>query len=156
MSKAIKIGDILSAEAGLIIHGCNAQGVMGAGLAAQVKSKWPDCYATYRKFCKDFKNNREEMLGEIIPYAVPRTQIVIINAITQIDFGKGGKRYVSYKAIDAAFNTVAEIAARCGMIVHYPLIGAGLAGGDWAIISDIIETAFSKYPQVERTLWIYD
>jgi len=33
--------DILGIERGIIVHGCNGYGVMGAGLAAQVKRRYP-------------------------------------------------------------------------------------------------------------------
>ena len=31
----------------VVLHSCNAQGVMGAGFAASVKSRFPECYQTY-------------------------------------------------------------------------------------------------------------
>jgi O-acetyl-ADP-ribose deacetylase (regulator of RNase III) len=35
--KQIKFGDILDAQYGIIVHGCNAQGVMGSGTALHIK-----------------------------------------------------------------------------------------------------------------------
>ena len=36
----IKFGNILDAK-GIIMHGCNAQGVMGSGLAKDIRERWP-------------------------------------------------------------------------------------------------------------------
>jgi O-acetyl-ADP-ribose deacetylase (regulator of RNase III) len=154
MNKSVRFGDILSAEKGIIVHGCNAHGVMGSGIALQIKSKWPECYELYRTVC-EAENDYAALLGTIVPYSAG-PQLVVANAITQLDFGKYPKRYVSYEAIQKAFETIADAAAKAKMEVHYPLIGAGLGGGDWSIISEIIDICFSKHPEVKRTLWIYD
>ena len=37
----IKHGDILSVANGIIVHQVNAQGVMGSGLAKQIREKYP-------------------------------------------------------------------------------------------------------------------
>lgn len=155
MSKIIKVGDIFSVERGIIVHGCNAQGVMGSGIALQVKSRWPKCYEIYRDYC-DGEDDKAALLGSVVPYAVPNKELVIINAITQLNFGKDGKKYVSYSAVLEAFKTVAESAKFSQLPVHYPLIGAGLGGGDWSIISEIIDFAFKDCSNVDRTLWIYE
>jgi len=41
MEVIYKIGDVLKAETKVIAHQVNCKGVMGAGLAKQVKSKFP-------------------------------------------------------------------------------------------------------------------
>jgi O-acetyl-ADP-ribose deacetylase (regulator of RNase III) len=149
--KKIKFGNMLDTESGgILIHGCNAQGVMGSGIALEIKNRWPGCFAAY----KDFLACRVDVLGGIAYYNIPDTTLSIANCITQEHFGKDGKKYVSYQAIQKAFTGVVAMAHLTGEEVHYPLIGAGLGGGDWAIISEIIDSVFEKYPYVNRTLWI--
>lgn len=41
-----KYGDLLSSK-GIIVHGVNSQGVMGSGVAKQIKDKWPEAYGSY-------------------------------------------------------------------------------------------------------------
>jgi hypothetical protein len=77
-----------------------------------------------------------------------------------------GTKYVSYQAVQKCFEQVASASESiqyldpdgCRMTIHYPLIGAGLGGGDLAIISDIIEAVFAKpeHKDKPRTLWIYE
>ena len=133
------VGDLLrSVRQGIIVHGCNAQGVMGGGFALQVKRAYPGAYEKYRKtYCSIGLR-----LGSIVPYEIERPRgiapLVIVNAITQNLFGTD-RRYVEYPAVHSCFEETAKL-ARCLQItdVHFPLIGCGLAGGDWKEIEPII------------------
>lgn len=157
--KTIKFGNILEeVKTGIIVHGCNAQGVMGSGIAKQVKEKWPECFITYRDQLRHAKEAGTNPLGLVFAWPTPDPNgPMIANAITQDGFGKDGKRYVSYSAIQAAFKTIAMAASATphGIDVHYPLIGAGLGGGDWSIISDIISNTLDR-AGVEHFLWILE
>ena len=89
----IVLGNLLDAEETFIIHGCNAQGVMSAGVAKAIRAKWPNVYEEYR--------NQYEEDGLILGNAyVSETDdgIFVGNLITQENFGTE-KRQVSYSAI---------------------------------------------------------
>lgn len=149
--KYIKFGNILTEVTdGIIVHGCNARGAMGSGIALQIKTKWPNCYTTYVDAITDGRG-----LGTIVAWAHPTQNLIVANAIIQNDFGKDGRQYVKYSAIHRVFTAVA-LAAVEGFDVHYPLIGAGLGGGNWSIISDIIDECFAPYPEINRTLWLLE
>lgn len=126
-------GDLLSAK-GLIVHGCNCMGVMGSGVALAIKEKWPIVYTEY----KDYHRNAGLRLGDIHWVRVSRDTIVI-NAMTQHFYGRDGTRYVDYDAVKECFRKVANLARSYKMQVNYPLIGCGLAGGDWNVVESIIE-----------------
>lgn len=153
--KQIKFGDMLTAESGIIMHGCNAQGVMGSGIALAVKTKYPAAFTDYKDFCNS--TSIDQRLSKTV-FSIINSQLIIANSITQLHFGREDKQYVSYKAIQECFITVAESAALHKLPIHYPMIGAGLGGGDWAVISEIIDDVFSQYRfiNVNRTLWIYE
>ena len=152
--KFVAFGDILQIEQGIIVHGCNAQGVMGSGIALQIKQKYPFAYHSYLDHCKNIISPAAR-LGTI-DFAQVSGKLTIANAITQLNYGRDGKRYVDYSAVQATMHQVAQLADKLGTSVHYPQIGAGLGGGDWGLISDIIDSAFEFYPDVHRTLWIYE
>lgn len=152
-TRNIIFGDILSVTEGIIVHGCNNHGVMGSGIAFQIKNKYPKAYHDYRKHL--MMGSPQEMLGKV-GFSEVAHGLVIANAITQDGFGKDGKKYVSYKAIAECFAEISINAEAMGVDVHYPLIGAGLGGGDWSIISDIIYGIFDNFPSVKHTLWIYE
>jgi len=155
-TRFVRFGDLINGvEEGAIIHGCNAQGVAGAGIALQIRNKYPDCFETYKNTLVTLKKNGIDPMGHVIPYEAS-SKLIVLNAITQDGFGRAdGKRYVSYDAVLQAFEHAASFAHLNKLHVHYPQIGAGLGRGDWSIISDIIEAAFQPYPEVNRTLWIY-
>ena len=42
-------GNLFDSKAQIICHQCNCQGVMGSGVAAEVKRRYPHVYKAYRK-----------------------------------------------------------------------------------------------------------
>ena len=144
-------GDLLLVETGLIVHGCNAQGVMGSGVAKQIRETYPEAYSIYKNF---LHNSRGNLLGKINPYYVNDNKF-IINAITQSTYGYEFKRYVSYDAIADAFTGLVQYIEK-GLLpklpICFPKIGAGLGGGNWDIISNIIDiTVPDRYEK-----WLYE
>lgn len=137
-------GDIFETEHKYILHGCNAQGVMGAGVAKAIKQTYPFAYETYRK---SYENDGLE-LGQV--QIVKCRNRTIINAITQKNYGRDGLRYVSYDAISNCFAALEEILY--GETIAMPKIGAGLAGGNWNIIEAIIEAECKTIKPVVFTL----
>jgi len=125
-------GDLFSTDAKYIIHGCNAQGVMGSGVAKIIRERYPEAYDEYRRF---FEVEGNLVLGDVI-WAESNGKW-ICNAITQQFYGRDGQRYVSY---DAVAQAMWEINKFCPGPVAMPKIGAGLGGGDWNVISAIIES----------------
>lgn len=125
-------GDLFMTDATHILHGCNAQGVMGSGIARIIRDTYPYAYKCYteRHQIQPWK------LGEI--QVVQCRDRIIINAITQQFYGKDGIRYVSYDAVANAMKNVEE--NLYGITLAMPMIGAGLGGGDWKVIEAIIES----------------
>ena len=138
MNKIIyRKGNLLDTDCMLIAHGCNAQGVMGSGVAKAIRAKYPDAYNEYKKRY----DNQGLNLGDIIPVVIyQHHNKIIINCITQEFYGRDSdKIYVNYTAIEQCMrkiNNYYSIGVDC---IALPKIGAGLGGGDWNAISDIIE-----------------
>ena len=66
MNIEYKTGNLLDVTSGHIVHGCNAQGVQGAGIALHIKNKWSGCYYAYRKKFDTVGLS----LGELVLYKV--------------------------------------------------------------------------------------
>jgi O-acetyl-ADP-ribose deacetylase (regulator of RNase III) len=68
---------------------------------------------------------------------------IICNLIGQEDYGGfqqyNNEPYVSYEAIRSGLEKVAIFAGQVKKKIYMPMIGAGLARGDWSIIEPIIE-----------------
>jgi O-acetyl-ADP-ribose deacetylase (regulator of RNase III) len=120
-------GDLTAVEDGVILHGCNAQGVMGSGVAKALRDKYPEIFDPYKKVC-DSVTNKAELLGEIVPVVIEGTNVTVVNGITQINYGKDGKVYADLTAIRKA---VVNTALTFQEDIHLPAIGSGLGGLDW-------------------------
>lgn len=131
----------------MVVHGCNAKGVMGSGVARVVRNNFPAAYYEYVRHHEEHGLK----LGEVINVEVlPRR--FIANAITQESFGSDGRRYVSYHAIRVAFGIIRKFAIDNNIeTINYPLIGAGLGGGNWDEIAPIIN---EQLDGLNHFLWI--
>lgn len=151
MTKIIyKTGDLLQAPEPMIVHGCNAQGVMGSGVAKLIRDRWPQAYNCYRAA---YEANGLKV-GTVITVDVGKKMIA--NAITQEFYGRDPRRvYVDYQAVSdcmAHINKRAPMYLGEGGHVAMPLIGAGLAGGEWGRIAEIIEQESTRFQPVVYTL----
>ena len=127
-------GDLLESTHTVLLHGCNAQGVMGSGVARQIRAKWPNVYEIYSLRHRVFGLT----LGDIVPVATIDGKI-IVNGITQDFYGRTGDRFVDYDAVAAVIDRVDAHVGSWGVTeVAMPRIGAGLGGGDWQVIENII------------------
>ena len=144
-------GDLLSVTHGVIVHGCNAQGKMGRGVAKAVRERYPGAYSAYMAVY----GSRGLHLGDIIEYVPPsrgdRPPLVIVNAITQLAYGRG-QRFVDYEGLRCCFEKVAALARRYGLSdIHFPLIGCDRGGGDWTEVAPIIEQTLEG---LNAHLWV--
>jgi len=122
----------------VICHGCNCFCTMGKGIASTIKQVFPQAYSADR----ETKTGDASKLGSFT-YAIvrkPRGEIAVINAYTQYNYNpKYGmdKQQVDYEAVRECFKKIKENFH--GYRIGYPKIGAGLAGGDWNVIAEIID-----------------
>ena len=131
----------------VIVHGCNCYCNMGAGIAKSIKKTFPEAYQVDQLTEK----GSNKKLGTISFATVERngTEITIINAYTQFNYrGKGV--LLNYDAIRKCFQAIKLNFS--GKRIGYPKIGAGLARGDWNLISTIIE---QELQEESHTLVIY-
>jgi len=127
-------GSILDAPQKYIAHGVNCQNVMGSGVARVIFTKYPKVKEDYHNaFIKYHKG-----LGDLVESKQDDGK-VILNCFTQEYFGREDIKYVSYDAVYEVFNYgIQELGVK---EVAIPKIGCGLAGGNWDIVSQIIEDA---------------
>lgn len=131
-------GDLLAlalqGQFDVIVHGCNCFCTMGAGIAKSVKKQFPEAYAADQ----ETQPADEAKLGSYSQASIVRgdTRFVIVNAYTQYDWRGYGVK-ADYAAIRTVFASLRQEFS--GLRIAYPLIGAGLARGDWDQIAAIIE-----------------
>lgn len=124
------------------MHGCNSQAVMGSGVARQLRQCYPLIYLDYQEGLFARRIAKQNPLGDVI-FSWVGPDLFVANAITQEYYGRDGRQYVDYLALEQALDKTVEFASRKDLPVHVPyLIGAGLGGGSEKTILDI----FVKYP----------
>lgn len=134
-------GDILDCKESVLVQQVNHKGVMGAGLALQIRKRYPGIFPLYIEYCKinyDVIKDRG-----LVFYHQPATSDYLIASV----FGQDGygtdKQYTDYVALKNGFVNIAAAAKRTNVSVAIPYgIGCGLGGGDWSIVSKIIEEVF--------------
>lgn len=133
----ILCGDILGVESGFIFQSVNCQGVMGSGFAKQIRDKWGIVYDTYKNYCQGKQDF--ELLGQIV--TVPVTdKLTVVNCFNQLYYGRDGKRYTDYCAVKNSLELFSQRRSDISDNCHFPFgFGAGLGGGDWNVISRIIQ-----------------
>lgn len=143
--------DIFTTHLNAIAHGVNCQGVMGAGIALEVKRRYPDLFEKYKKMCLEYKDEystiTEFPFGTMQPYRVPNTNLHILNCFTQHDTAKRrGEVAISYQAIFTSFSVAGAYCKENGIEeLAIPQVGAGLGGGNWKIIYQLIANALAIY-----------
>ena len=165
--KEIK-GDLIElAKAGefdVITHGCNCQNSMGSGIAVPMKQNFG---------CDSFPKEHPKYQGDINKlgtidfqsgtvvnkefknwlYSDTRHEghiLTIVNSYTQYRYGRE-KRQVDYEAMTICMRKINAIFP--GKRIGLPAIGAGLGGGDWTIIKNIIE---SELKDMDVTIVYYN
>ena len=138
-------GDVTSIRHGFILQQVNCQGVMGSGVAKAIKSKWPIVEVEYLKLFQNRPmSHRRQLLGHTQIVEVVPDNLYIVNLFGQEFYGRDGKRYTSYDALDTALSTLKKCLKDDSsfetLSIHHPLIGCGLGGGSWPVVEALIET----------------
>ncbi|MGG0667810.1 Appr-1-p processing protein [Lederbergia citrisecunda] len=132
-------GNLLDAKEHIIGHQVNCKFVMGAGLARQIRSRYPTVYETYLK-----AKGQSNLLGKVQMVHVNKHRVVA-NIFGQYNYGRDGL-YTDYKALEEALTKTKKFAKENNLSVALPFgLGSGLAGGDWKTIYGIIDRAFDGY-----------
>ena len=155
MKIVYKLGDMFASNKRCLIHSGNAQGVMGSGVAATLRKLHPAAYEAYR----DAHETRGLSLGEVI--WADSNGVLVGTLIGQDRYGRDKNVvYVDYDAIRSGIREVNTVVVGEYENVGMPMLGAGLANGNWSIISKIIEEESTNFtpivyvidPQIYRGL----
>lgn len=127
---------ILENDDCMLIHVCNDVGVMGSGIALEIKNKIPSAYTNYKK--------GDLILGNV-NYS---NNYKVANMIAQNKYNgyKGVYNrnfcYLDYEALEKCLKKIKE-ESNCSEIVLPYKMGAQRAGGDWNTVLSLVEDILS-------------
>lgn len=132
--------NLLDAEVDALVNAVNTKGVMGRGLAAQFKDRFPDHYAQYRKACE----SGSVRLGKVL---VTRTESplhpIVIHFPTK-DHWRSRSRLCD---IESGLADLRHTAAALGLrSMAVPALGCGLGGLLWNDVRPLIVSALRDLP----------
>ena len=155
MIKEMK-GNLLDTEEGVIAHQVNCQGVMGAGVAKQIRSKLltPCQYQAYRNKCRKFGKN---LLGTCYLDKIEKRPLYVAHLFGEnVPTGRGLD--TDYDSLEEAVINLKITARQHQLPVAIPgYLGCGLAGGDWEYVyKHILVPHFKGYPYGLTIIYVMD
>lgn len=138
-------GNLFDSDCSIMVHQVNCLGLMGSGVAKEVKERFPDVEDRYRILCSQYKNNPKTLLGTA--QIIKQGDIYIVNLFGQEKINPLwylGGRVTDYEALKKGFKVVRDfmeskklkkLGLPCGL-------GCVRGGGKWEEVSQIIKEIF--------------
>ena len=159
-------GDLFTTKARIIAHQVNCQGVMGSGVAKQIRQRNPQMFLNYARHCAAAKRTGWSPLGtnlilhtdadadSYVPGTMVYTGQYICNMFAQNMYGYDGRRYTNIDALRSCFTKLAQYAREDGLTVAMPYqVGCVRGGANWEVVYKMIEEIFRD---VNVELWRLD
>lgn len=131
------VGDVTNCGKSVLMHIVNNRGGWGKGVVLAISKKWREPELAYRKGYKSLK------MGDV--QFVETGEVVVANMMAQDGYGGVAVRY---DALRECLKKIRDFAIKNSLCVNAPMIGAGLGGGSWEQIEQIIKEELSGYVDV--------
>lgn len=138
-------GNLFDSQADIICHQCNCKGVMGSGVAKEVKVRYPHVYEAYHKDYLDGKLK----LGYVC-FAKANSDQIIANICGQDAYGWNGQ-FTDYNALSEGLLEVRKYMQDHKMhslALPYKM-SCIRGGGSWDVVLDIILDIFGNNFDIE-------
>jgi O-acetyl-ADP-ribose deacetylase (regulator of RNase III) len=133
-------GNILDQRRGIIAHQVNCQLVMGAGLAKQIREKYPRAFTQYRDIYG--KIPIAKRLGKAQIVEVIKPVLYIANLFGQYNYLPRKIVHTDYPALTIALRQLRRWRDNIkgpNFPIYIPYgMGCGLAGGQWTVVNGIL------------------
>lgn len=119
----------------VVPHICNDVGGWGAGFVVALSRRWKEPEQAYRRLI-----GRPGLYLGAVQTVEVEPKLWVANMVAQHGIGRrpDGSPPIRYGALRNCLAKVALFAQQHNASIHAPKFGAGLAGGDWDIIEQII------------------
>ncbi|WAB24977.1 Appr-1-p processing protein [Lysinibacillus phage vB_LfM_LysYB1] len=142
-----EIGDLLEGDCDIIAHQANCFKTMGGGIARVIKAVYPEAYEADLNF--NFSpESRLGMASHAVTKGTNGLEKTIFNLYGQYQLGTD-KRQTNYDALSSALESMMEtinvISSPDSKIGVPYKMGCDLAGGDWNVVSEILDRVSGKF-----------
>lgn len=144
-----KVGNIVDAiltgEVIAIGHQANCFNTMNSGVAKEIKLRLPCAWEADQLTVKgDHCKLGSVSVGQLRDPETNKPTAVVYNLYGQYNYGYDAKGYTNYAALTNALEDMRDDLLTGNNLwnVGFPKIGAGLGGGDWDTIAEIIDQVF--------------
>ena len=128
----------------IIAHCCNDEGFWNAGFVRALSQRYHQPERDYRRWAES-KAPIPFALGKV-QFVKVRTGLCVANIIGQHGIkSKTNLRPIRYDALREGLSEVRELALAHNASIHMPRLGAGLAGGNWNVIVQIIKDELTAH-----------
>lgn len=141
-------GDLFESGCEALVNTVNCIGIMGAGLAAAFKKKFPKMNQAYIKICKEGKLRPGLMHIWENPTGNPK---YVINFPTKDDLSPSKLEYIT-DGLDKLKQVVEKYSIKS---IGVPALGCGLGGLPWGVVKTHIENFADDLPEDTKVL-IYE
>ncbi|MFB4359813.1 macro domain-containing protein [Pantoea sp. BS_8] len=134
-------------ESVIILHVVNNLGKWGKGFVLSLSKRYPLAKEKYLASSRIGYKMGDVQFIEVDTL----NRVFVANMVAQEGIKKSqrdAKRYISYEALEECLEIASDYALCNRLEVQMPMIGAGLGGGDWQVIIDIIKDklTYKKIP----------
>jgi O-acetyl-ADP-ribose deacetylase (regulator of RNase III) len=155
-----KVGDLIQAavdgEVNVIAHCANCFNTMKSGIAPQIVKMFPEAGEV----------DQETVKGDITKFGSATAaydefhNVLVVNLYGQYNYGRAkGRVYVEYDMLRKSFGEMRSymhyVKPNTGHRIGLPKLAAGLSGGDWSIIEQIIKDELTAY-NYDVTIYVLD
>jgi O-acetyl-ADP-ribose deacetylase (regulator of RNase III) len=122
---------LFESPAQTLVNTVNTVGIMGKGIAAEFKRRYPDMYEEYRQFCR----RGELAVGKLYLYRSPNKWV--LNFPTKQDWRRPSK----LEWIEAGLKKFVTTYTDQGVTsASFPMLGCGNGQLDWALVQPVMES----------------
>jgi O-acetyl-ADP-ribose deacetylase (regulator of RNase III) len=108
----------------------------GGGFALVVRRKWPEIQKDFQDWAR--LESGHFSLGNA-RLAFVESDLALFSMVSQHGYGPSPRPRVRYSGLEKCLESLARIALEHQASVHMPRIGCGQAGGEWSIVSELID-----------------
>jgi O-acetyl-ADP-ribose deacetylase (regulator of RNase III) len=140
MIEWIKDGDLFTSGCQALVNPVNCEGVMGKGLAAEFKRRWPAMFVNYQRAC----HKGTLVIGQVQPCKVAE-DLWVFNLPTKDRWRDPSKLEYVEKGLDDLRRAIRSLEVKS---VAIPALGAGLGKLDWPLVRARLHLFAATLPDV--------